>query len=27
MKGTENLKRFSLNESVKKTIKIIDQIS
>lgn len=27
MKGTENLKRFSLNESVKKTIKIIDQIT
>jgi glycosyltransferase involved in cell wall biosynthesis len=27
LKGTENLKRFSLNESVKKTIKIIDQIS
>jgi glycosyltransferase involved in cell wall biosynthesis len=27
MKGTENLKRFSLNESVKKTIKIIDQLS
>ena len=27
MKGTENLKRFSLNESVKKTIKIIDEIS
>jgi glycosyltransferase involved in cell wall biosynthesis len=27
MKGTENLKRFSLNESVKRTIKIIDQLS
>jgi len=26
-KGSRNLKRFSLNESVKKTIKIIDQIS
>jgi glycosyltransferase involved in cell wall biosynthesis len=27
MKGTENLKRFSLNKSVKRTIKIIDQLS
>jgi glycosyltransferase involved in cell wall biosynthesis len=27
MKGTQNLKRFSLNESVKKTLKIIDQLS